>query len=123
MTRYLSPHSGFRTTPFLFAYPTRSENNYRVSRWAPREGKNGSSGTQSRKLNDPPRSTAHELSIGCLHLPDATREESVVSLVLHSEEAVIPFVLHNMRLPDYLCKILKSYFQNQVLVYETNQGQ
>lgn len=31
--------------------------------------------------------------------------------------------LHNMRVPDYLCKVLKSYFQNQVLVYETNQGQ
>lgn len=35
----------------------------------------------------------------------------------------IATALHNMRVPDYLCKVLKSYFQNRVLVYETNQGQ
>ncbi|KXJ62421.1 hypothetical protein RP20_CCG010456 [Aedes albopictus] len=28
-----------------------------------------------------------------------------------------------MRVPDYLCRILKNYFQNRVLVYETNVGQ
>jgi hypothetical protein len=30
--------------------------------------------------------------------------------------------LHRMRVPGYLCKILKSYFQNRVLVYETAVG-
>src|SRR5450830_1037148 len=27
-----------------------------------------------------------------------------------------------MKVPDYLCKILRSYFQNRVLVYETAEG-
>lgn len=31
--------------------------------------------------------------------------------------------LHKMRVPDSLCKMLESYFQNRVLVYETDQGQ
>ncbi|XP_065089024.1 uncharacterized protein LOC135710387 [Ochlerotatus camptorhynchus] len=32
-------------------------------------------------------------------------------------------VLHILKVPDYLCKILRSYFQNRVLVYETYMGQ
>ena len=31
--------------------------------------------------------------------------------------------LHRMRVPDYLCRILRSYFQNRVLFYDTNAGQ
>lgn len=31
--------------------------------------------------------------------------------------------LHRMRVPEYLCRILKSYFQNRTLVYETREGQ
>jgi len=31
--------------------------------------------------------------------------------------------LHRMRVPDYLCRILRSYFQNRILVYETARGQ
>ena len=34
----------------------------------------------------------------------------------------IAVALHTMRVPDYLCRILRSYFQNRVLVYETNAG-
>lgn len=35
----------------------------------------------------------------------------------------IAVALHRMRVPSYLCRILKSYFQNRVLVYETELGQ
>lgn len=35
----------------------------------------------------------------------------------------IATALHGMRVPHYLCRILKSYFQNRILVYETNSGQ
>ena len=35
----------------------------------------------------------------------------------------IAAALHRMRVPDYLCQILRSYFQNRVLVYETDEGQ
>lgn len=35
----------------------------------------------------------------------------------------IAVALHRMRVPDYLCRILKSYFQNRVLVYDTEAGQ
>lgn len=31
--------------------------------------------------------------------------------------------LHKMKVPGYLCRILKSYFQNRILVYETTEGQ
>jgi hypothetical protein len=31
--------------------------------------------------------------------------------------------LYKMKVPDYLCRILKSYFENRVLVYETAEGQ
>lgn len=30
--------------------------------------------------------------------------------------------LHKMRVPEYLCRVLKSYFQNRVLVYDTAVG-
>ncbi|XP_053698811.1 uncharacterized protein LOC128745760 [Sabethes cyaneus] len=29
---------------------------------------------------------------------------------------------HRMRVPDYLCRVLRSYFTNRVLVYRTNPG-
>ena len=35
----------------------------------------------------------------------------------------ITAALHRMRVPDYLCRILKSYFQSRVLVYDTELGQ
>lgn len=35
----------------------------------------------------------------------------------------IALALHRMRVPGYLCSMLKSYFQNRVLVYETELGQ
>lgn len=35
----------------------------------------------------------------------------------------IAAALHRMRVPDYLCRVLKSYFTNRVLVYRTNLGQ
>lgn len=35
----------------------------------------------------------------------------------------IAAALHRMRVPDYLCQILRSYFQSRVLVYQTNEGQ
>jgi len=31
--------------------------------------------------------------------------------------------LHSMRVPVYLCRILKSYFQNRTLIYETDRGE
>lgn len=31
--------------------------------------------------------------------------------------------LHNLRVPGYLYRILKSYFQNRILIYETDSGQ
>lgn len=31
--------------------------------------------------------------------------------------------LHRMQVPEYLCKILRSYFVNRVLTYDTNEGQ
>lgn len=31
--------------------------------------------------------------------------------------------LHRMRVPEYLCRILRSYFQNRMLIYETRDGQ
>lgn len=34
----------------------------------------------------------------------------------------IAAALHRMRVPDYLCRILKSYFQNRILVYDTDKG-
>lgn len=30
--------------------------------------------------------------------------------------------LHRFRVPNYLCKLLKSYFENRVLLYETDEG-
>lgn len=30
--------------------------------------------------------------------------------------------LHRLRVPDYLCRILKSYFQNRILVYDSEVG-
>lgn len=35
----------------------------------------------------------------------------------------IATALHEMRVPDYLCRILKSYFKNRVLVCETKTRQ
>lgn len=37
--------------------------------------------------------------------------------------AAIAAALHKMKVPDYLCMILKSYFENRVLVYDTADGQ
>lgn len=37
--------------------------------------------------------------------------------------AAIAAALHKMKVPDYLCTILKSYFENRVLVYDTAEGQ
>ena len=31
--------------------------------------------------------------------------------------------LHRMQVPRYLCRILRSYFQNRILIYETSEGQ
>lgn len=31
--------------------------------------------------------------------------------------------LHTMRVPGYLCRILRSYFQNRTLIYETDRGE
>lgn len=31
--------------------------------------------------------------------------------------------LYKVRVPDYLCKILRSYFRNRILLYETSEGQ
>lgn len=31
--------------------------------------------------------------------------------------------LHEMKIPDYLCRILQSYFENRVLIYNTSEGQ
>lgn len=30
--------------------------------------------------------------------------------------------LHSIRVPEYLCRILQSYFQNRILMYETDRG-
>lgn len=30
--------------------------------------------------------------------------------------------LHRLQVPDYLCRLLKSYFENRVLLYETEEG-
>lgn len=35
----------------------------------------------------------------------------------------IAVALHKMKVPDYLCKILGSYFENRVLSYSTSEGQ
>lgn len=35
----------------------------------------------------------------------------------------IALALYRMRVPGYLCRMLKSYFENRILVYETNEGQ
>ena len=37
--------------------------------------------------------------------------------------SAIAAALHGMRVPDYLCRILRSYFENRILVYETDEGQ
>lgn len=34
----------------------------------------------------------------------------------------IASALHRLRVPDYLCRILGSYFENRVLLYETDEG-
>ncbi|XP_062713362.1 uncharacterized protein LOC134290278 [Aedes albopictus] len=36
--------------------------------------------------------------------------------------AAIADSLHRLRVPEYLCQILKSYFQNRRLIYETDAG-
>lgn len=36
--------------------------------------------------------------------------------------AAIAKSLHDLKVPDYLCKILSSYFENRVLMYETEEG-
>lgn len=36
--------------------------------------------------------------------------------------STIAVALHKMRVPDYLCKMLRSYFENRVLVYDTDDG-
>lgn len=30
--------------------------------------------------------------------------------------------LHRLKVPEYLCKLIKSYFENRVLMYETDEG-
>lgn len=30
--------------------------------------------------------------------------------------------LHGMKVPDYLCRILRSYFENRILIYNTGEG-
>lgn len=35
----------------------------------------------------------------------------------------IAAALHKMKVPDYLCMIMKSYFENRVLIYDTADGQ
>ena len=37
--------------------------------------------------------------------------------------SAIASALHSMKVPDYLCNVLRSYFENRILVYETDDGQ
>lgn len=46
----------------------------------------------------------------------------VASIDVKDATALHSMVVPDPDVPNYLCKISKSYFQNRVLVYEINQG-